>query len=130
MDYEEYLKQNPEFAARQKAKLSVNISVPEDNHNKRISPSTTAIALYIFGWIIYIIVALITSFSAGIFAKNVFHKSEAVLLAVILACAVSIFPSMLLFALGDIVKYLKIISEKQLHPFPKKFDEQKNNFQT
>lgn len=53
MDYEEYLKQNPEFAARQKAKLSVNISVPENNHNKRISPSTTAIALYIFGWIIY-----------------------------------------------------------------------------
>lgn len=114
MDYEEYLKQNPEFAARQKAKLSPSpdISVSEDNHNKRISPSMTAITLYVFDWILYIIVALITSFSAGIFVEGTFHKPEAVLLAVVLACAVSIFPSMLLFASGDIVKYLKIISEK------------------
>ena len=118
MNYEEYLKQNPEFAARQKAKEEPKraheseSSRKDNNHNIQASPPITAICLYVFGCILYIIVALTTSIFAGSFVKATSNRPDEILLAVIIACAVSIFPSLLLFALGDIVKYLKIISEK------------------
>ena len=118
MNYEEYLKQNPEFAARQKVKEEpkraneLESRKKDNSHNIQASPPMTAICLYIFGCILYIIVALTTSIFAGSFVKATSNRPDEILLAVILACAVSIFPSLLLFALGDIVKYLKIISDK------------------
>ena len=54
--------------------------------------------------IIYIILALSLSITLNALARTYFGN-DAIIIAIILACVISLFPSVLLFALGDIVKY-------------------------
>lgn len=101
MSYEEYLKKNPQFAARSQTK------------GNSFETPFTAQFLYVFGWILYAIVALVSVVQTIILAKA-FIPGEHVLqlIAILLVAILALFPSLLFFALGDIIKYLNIISKK------------------
>lgn len=116
MNYEEYLKQNPEFAARQKEKhstpvVSVANTEPVKAPVSNGPTTSTNTTLYpALGFLFFVALALPLSIILGTMAKAYFG-SDAFILAIVLACIISFFPSAIFFFMGDVVKHLKEITE-------------------
>lgn len=116
MNYEEYLKQNPEFAARQKEKHSTPVmtAAATDPAKAPVSngaTTSTNTSLYsALGFLFFIALALPLSIILGIMAKAAFG-GDAIILAIVLSCIISFFPAAIFFFMGDVVRYLKEITE-------------------
>ena len=115
MNYEEYLKQNPEFAARQKGKHSTPVApvAPEQVKASVSNGSTTSTNTTLYsalGFLFFIALALPLSIILGTMAKATFG-GDAIILAIVLSCIISFFPSAIFFFMGDVVKHLKEIVE-------------------
>ena len=117
MNYEEYLKQNPEFAARQKGKHStpvVSAATTEPGKAPVSNGSTTSTNTTLYsalGFLFFIALALPLSIILGLMAKASFGDDDAFILAIVLSCIISFFPSAIFFFMGDVVKHLKEITE-------------------
>lgn len=116
MNYDEYLKKNPEFAARQKEKHSTPVASATTEGVKSpvrygSTTSTNTSSLYpALVFLFFIALALSLSITLGLTAKASFG-GDAFILAIILSCIISLFLSAIFFFIGDVVKYLKEINE-------------------
>lgn len=113
MNYDEYLKQNPEFAARQKGKHSTPVANAEQIKAPVSNGSTTSTNTTLYpalGFLFFIALALPLSIILGLAAKAYFG-GDAFILAIVLSCIISFFPAAIFFFMGDVVKHLKEITE-------------------
>lgn len=116
MNYEEYLKKNPEFAARQKEKHSTPVASVANTEQKKTpvsngSTTSTNTTLYpALGFLFFVALALPLSITLGLMAKAYFG-GDAIILAIVLSCIISFFPSAIFFFMGDVVKNLKEIND-------------------
>lgn len=113
MNYDEYLKKNPEFAARQKEKHSTPVANAEQIKAPISNGSTTSTNTTLYpalGFLFFIALALSLLITLGLTAKASFG-GDAFILAIILSCIISLFLSAIFFFMGDVVKYLKEIND-------------------
>lgn len=114
MNDDEYLKQNPEFDARQKEKHSTPVASATTEQEKAPvsngSTTSTNITLYpALGCLSYFVLLPWTIILASM-AKESF-RGDASIWAMVSIIIISFFPCVIFCFMGDVVRYLKEIIE-------------------
>lgn len=114
MNYDEYLKQNPEFDARQKEKHSTPVASATTEQEKEPvsngSTTSTNITLYSAVGCLSYFALLPWTVMLAFMAKESF-RGDASILAMVSVFIISLFPSAIFYFMCDVVKYLKEIIE-------------------